>query len=31
MFGLFKKKKVDGTFTIKIDPNIEFTEEDNKD
>lgn len=30
MFGLFKKKKVDGTFTIKIDPNIEFTEEDNK-
>lgn len=30
MFGLFKKKQVDGTFVIKIDPNVELTEEDNK-
>ena len=30
MSGLFKKKQVDGTFVIKIDPNVELTEEDNK-
>lgn len=28
MFGLFKKKKVDGTFSIKIDPDVELTEEE---
>lgn len=30
MFGLFKKKKVDGTFSIKIDSSTKLTEEDNK-
>ena len=30
MFGLFKKKKVDGTFSIKIDSSAKLTEEDNE-
>lgn len=30
MFGLFKKKKMDGTFSIKIDPNTKLTEKDNE-
>ena len=30
MFGLFKKKKVDGTFSIKIDSSTKLTEEDNE-
>lgn len=28
MFGLFKKKKVDGTFSIKVNPDIKLTEEE---
>lgn len=30
MFGLFKEKKVDGTFSIKIDSSTKLTEEDNE-
>lgn len=30
MFGLFKKKKVDDTFSIKIDSSAKLTEEDNE-
>ena len=30
MFGLFKKKKVDGTFSIKIDSSTKLTEKDNE-
>ena len=30
MFGLFKKKKVDGTFSIKIDSSTKLTEKENK-